>query len=364
MQDLKREVSQYTRQTIIRQALTGTASLLAGAGAIGAVLWLGRICARYTAFHYDQSFLFLSVFLGGFGVLLVTYGAPRLQFAQWSEAPEVLATSVFVVLVLGGFFGGIAALAIIPHRIGSQSSHIFVDVIVFVALTALLIVLVGLSTGGVHACSVLFFFDHSKHCRLASNKADVEQCEAGILPYRQRVISFWRAMPVVLVALVPGTMALLRAPPILLWIAIAAGLLVLAMTRLQRPAHSCIRSVEGKITKSKYENWFRSCWNRYYIHCNGQRYAADPQTWEVTLEGCISRLWYSNGDKKIIASKILANGANRLADTSPPVAFSPAKAPATGSTKTAQARRMFWLLGTGLLGGIVYLWSVFRRRER
>lgn len=183
---LKLKRAEYSaRRSIVRQLLAGLAGLLFGGFFIYILtLWANSWNVSYA--DGSDPILGLTGYMFGSMALLFTIGYVTYdQFMEKLQANDVYRLSVKTTFYVGIFVLGFNLIGVLL----SPTFKLFFSTILY---NSLLFLGFGQIIGGIQMMALkLEPFDPENHIQLTSNKADLNACKLGILPYRQQVQAFW-----------------------------------------------------------------------------------------------------------------------------------------------------------------------------
>lgn len=176
------------RRSIIRQLLAGLACLLFGGFFIFILTFWANSWDVSFADGSDPMFGLTGYMYGSIALLFTIGYVTYNQFTNKLQANDVYHLSVKTTFYFGIFVLGFSLIAVIS----SPTFKLFFSTILY---NSLLFLGLGQIIGGIQMVALkLEPFDPENHIQLTGNKADLNACKLGILPYRQQVRSFWHSI--------------------------------------------------------------------------------------------------------------------------------------------------------------------------
>jgi hypothetical protein len=306
--------SSHSSRTIVRQTITGIVCFIAGLGFVR----LCQILADHGIELYwpdgSRHTFFMGAFVGYLAAIALTVYMSKSQF----EEPTSPSGSFFsgITFGLGWTLLAVFVQIVFLMIVGWPGFPLIISEILFVVI---LFPLLGVIFGTIHAISqYLWRVDYAEEANLVSNKASVEACKAGVLPYAAQVRQFWGvatielvsflllSMPIV--ALTQGARDPLIFPALIVSLIglVAAG--VFGKRYVDVVRNPQIKYVEGLVTKSTFRIKYAVVYN---LRCNGKGFSTNSKIWEQIIENRAYRLWHIATNKRVVAYEPQGTTINR-----------------------------------------------------
>ncbi len=279
------------KQTIIKQLITGLGGLLVGGSLITSlVLWVNTWEAQFSDGSEHDFWL-----MGWFGYVSMIFIVGLIIHTQFVEA--LTAQEVFWRSVKYSVFPGILALFLF-----SSLSLLVGEFDIFKGQSVVSIAIfavVGLTVGSTQTLRLQFEnFDPKEHKLLIGNEANVEACRKNRLPYRPKVVGFWRVFGLALICCVLIVALLLVITSqnsgwgivALLIIGLLAVFVFATSQQFGFIQDSQFTKIDGKIRK---DSWSTGRGVHLGLICNSRKLFLDSEIWEEIIDGQRYILWYS-----------------------------------------------------------------------